>query len=121
MRLKILEPDFSICQVRNLSCVNYRDDIFFIAKTDKEMSVVCKTSFVPGNASARSDGWKMITVDEKLDFSAIGIIANISRIMAENQISVIVQSTYDTDYIMIKEQHLIIAIRALSEAGYQID
>lgn len=121
MRLKILESDFSICQLRNLSAVNYRDDFFFIAKTDKELSLICKTKFAPTNCIVRNDGWKMIAVDEKLDFLQIGIIAKIAKILADNKISIIVQSTYDTDFVMVKEQNLIITLRALSEAGYQID
>lgn len=121
MRLKILEPDFSICQVRNLSGVNYRDEFFFIAKTNKELSLICQTRFVPTNYTVRNDGWKMLVVDEKLDFSVIGLIANIARILAENKISIIVQSTYDTDFVMVQEQHLIQALRALSESGYQLD
>lgn len=121
MKLKILDLDFSICQIRNLAGINYRDEFFFIAKTDKELSLVCQTKFVPANYTARNDGWKMLTVDEKLDFSAIGIIADIATILAANKISIIVQSTYDTDFVMVQEQHLIHALRALSEHDYQID
>lgn len=121
MRLKILEPDFSICQIRNLSGVNYRDNFFFIAKTDKELSLICKTQFVPANHTVRNDGWKMLVVDEQLDFSIIGVIANIAKILAENQISIVVQSTYNTDFIMLKEQHLMQALRALSAQDYQVN
>lgn len=121
MKLKILEPDFSICQVRNLAGINYRDKFFFIAQTDKELSLICQTKFVPANHTVCNDGWKMIVVDEKLDFSSIGVIADIAKTLAENKISIIVQSTYDTDFIMVREQYLISAVRALSEQGYRID
>ena len=53
-------------------------------------------------------------------------VSNISKEVDElnidsNKISIIVQSTYDTDFVMVQEQHLIHALRALSEHDYQID
>lgn len=121
MRLKILETDFSLCKVRNLAGINYRDPYFFIAKTTAELSLVCSTACVPTNVMERRDGFKAIVIDEILDFDLLGIIARISQILAEQQIPVFVVSTYNTDYFLVQETKLINTLKALSQHGYQIN
>ena len=53
-----------------------------------------------------------------LDFSLVGILAGISKILAENEIGIFAVSTYNTDYILTKRIHYEKALRVLTEAGY---
>lgn len=55
-----------------------------------------------------------------LDFSLIGILSKISSILAKNQISIFVISTFNTDYILIKEEKIKEAISILIEEGYEV-
>ena len=55
-----------------------------------------------------------------LDFSLIGILSRICGILAENEISVFVISTFDTDYVLIKKDHFQRALDILENAGYEI-
>lgn len=64
--------------------------------------------------------WCTLKVEGPLDFSLIGILSSISTILAENKISIFAISTYDTDYILIKEGEINKAIDALSDRGYKI-
>ena len=76
---------------------------------------------VPEHTLAREDGWRGFYVDEgTLDFSLIGILADISRVLAQAKVGIFVVSTFDTDYIFVKEQQLDRAISRLAQAGYQI-
>lgn len=59
-------------------------------------------------------------VEGPLDFSLIGILASISKILSQNRISVFVISTYDTDYILVKNNAINNAIEALVSEGYRI-
>jgi hypothetical protein len=53
-----------------------------------------------------------------LDFSLTGILAEISAVLAEAEISIFPISTFDTDYILIKTEKLPLAIEALLASGY---
>ena len=86
MELKIINQDFSICKVEDLSQVDYSDDFCFVGKTDEELSLVCKTNSVPKNAIECDDGWKAFRIEGVLDFSLIGILSKISTLLADNKI-----------------------------------
>ena len=55
-----------------------------------------------------------------LDFSLIGILAKISRILATNEIGIFAVSTYNTDYILTKEENFDKALEVLRNAGYRL-
>lgn len=118
MKIEILNYDFSVCKLKDLSLVDMTDKFCFTGKTDDEISFVCITEAVPGNAISREDGWKALRIQGVLDFSLIGILAKISSVLAQNGIGIFVISTYNTDYILIKKENLDNAVKALSAAGY---
>ena len=66
------------------------------------------------------DGWRAFRIQGVLDFSLIGILADISRILAENKIGIFAISTFNTDYILTKEENYQKALDVLSRAGYTI-
>ncbi|WP_199724111.1 ACT domain-containing protein [Methanohalophilus sp. RSK] len=56
-----------------------------------------------------------------MDFGQIGILARISNTLSENGISIFVMSTYDTDYIFVKQINCEVAFSALEAAGMKIE
>ena len=117
MRLEKLRYDLSVCQVKDLTDVN---DFLFLAKTDKELSVVCETEIAPENTINREDGWTAFRVAGSLEFSLVGILADLSHCLADAGISIFAVSTYDTDYILVKKDNWDKAKSALLNAGYEI-
>lgn len=120
MQIKKIYHNFSICQVEDYSLVNLEADYSFIAKTEEERSLVCITKDVPSNVIRRDDGWKAFCVQGVLDFSLIGILSKISTILAERGISIFAVSTYNTDYILIKDTNYEKALEVLKSSGYEI-
>ena len=120
MELKIIDQNFSICKVEDLSQIEYTDEFCFIGKTDEELSVVCSTALIPKNAIERDNGWKAFRIQGVLDFSLIGILSAISTLLADNKVGIFVVSTYNTDYILMKEENFERAIKILEENGYVI-
>lgn len=120
MQIKKIYHNFSICQVEDYSLVNLEADYSFIAKTEEERSLVCITKEVPSNVIRRDDGWKAFCVQGVLDFSLIGILSKISTILAERGISIFAVSTYNTDYILIKDTNYEKALEVLKSSGYEI-
>lgn len=50
----------------------------------------------------------------------MGILASLAQALAEAGISIFAVSTYDTDYLLLKEDHLTAALEALETAGHHI-
>lgn len=120
MELKKLEESFSVCKVEDYSMVNRDSTYCFIGKTDEENSLVCLQDDVPRNTIAREDHWKAFRIQGILDFSLIGILSEISALLAKNSIGIFAISTYNTDYILMKEEHFTNAMRILAASGYHI-
>ena len=120
MELEKLSCSLSICRISDISRADLDTDMYFLAKTDQEISLVCRTRDVPEDALRRDDGWRGFRIRGKLDFSLIGILSEISRILAENRIGIFAVSTYNTDYILVKEEDHEKALGALLEAGYTV-
>lgn len=116
----MLDCDFSICKVRDLSQVDFSDEFYFIARTDEETSLVCSSKHVPQNAAECDAGWRAFRIQGQLDFSLIGILSEITSALAENRIGIFAISTYNTDYILVKADHLRKALSALEGRGYKI-
>ena len=118
--LETLRPRFSICKVVDYSGVDLMKPFCFTGTTDEENSLVCPESLVPENTTERDDGWKGFRIIGQLDFSLIGILARISKILAEGGIGIFALSTYNTDYILTKEENFEKAMTVLKNAGYEV-
>ena len=120
MEIKKYNQKLSVCKVTDYTGVNLADEFVFIGKTEDELSLVCCTDTVPGNTTDREDGWRMMRIQGVLDFSLIGILSKISTILADNSIGIFAVSTFNTDYILVKEDDYEKALDALEHAGYRI-
>ena len=118
--LETLRPRFSVCKVKDYSGVDLTKPFCFTGTTDEENSLVCPEALVPGNTIERDDGWKGFRIIGQLDFSLIGILARISKILAEGGIGIFAISTYNTDYILTKEENFEKAMKVLKNAGYEV-
>ena len=120
MEIKRMDYNFSVCKVADYSLVKLDSEYSFIGKTDEEKSLVCITEDVPSNVTEREDGWMAFRIQGVLDFSMIGILSEISGILAENKIGIFVISTYNTDYVLTKKENYQRVLDVLNRAGYKI-
>ena len=120
MEIKRMDYNFSVCKVADYSLVKLDSEYSFIGKTDEEKSLVCITEDVPSNVTEREDGWMAFRIQGVLDFSMIGILSEISGILAENKIGIFVISTYNTDYVLTKKENYQRALDVLNRSGYKI-
>lgn len=120
MEIKIIEQEFSVCKVKDLSEVDLSAEYCFLSKTDEELSLVCSTKSVPNNIIECDNDWRGFRIQGILEFSLIGILSKISTLLAENKIGIFAISTYNTDYILTKEENFNSAIAILRDNGYEI-
>ncbi|WP_069999922.1 ACT domain-containing protein [Cellulosilyticum sp. I15G10I2] len=124
LNLEVLEGVYCICKGLPDYIINelqFKSDFFSLTKTSDEVSVVCNQQVIATDTikSIEKD-WKILKVSGVLDFSLIGILAKISRILAQVSVSIFVLSTYDTDYILVKASKLVIAAQALEQSGHSV-
>jgi hypothetical protein len=115
MELKRIDGQFTVCKLKSVADIDLHQEFYFIGRTDEEISLVCKTEDTPVETLERDDGWRAFRIQGTLDFSLIGILSKISAILAENKIGIFAVSTYNTDYILVKEDNFETALMALEK------
>ena len=122
LKIKLLDGTYAVCQMENVEKVPSwveEKGFFSVTKTEDEISVVMFQDKISKDIKAEKD-WRILKVEGTLDFSLIGILAKISSVLAENQISIFVISTFNTDYILVKEEKIEKAMAVLNLEGYEI-
>jgi hypothetical protein len=122
MKLQILENSFAVCRLEPNSIIpNWAlaSPFFSLSRTEAELSVVCEESLVPIEIRSET-GWRILKVVGTLDFSLTGILASIANPLAEAKISIFSISTFDTDYVLVKDVSLDLACKVLRSNGMEI-
>lgn len=120
MEIKKIEHDLTVCKLKSEKDIDLTKKLYFVGKTDEEISLVCLTEDTPTDTLEREDGWRAFRIQGVLDFSLIGILAKISTILAENKIGIFVVSTFNTDYILVKKENIDRALALLELNGYTV-
>jgi len=87
-----------------------------VTSTADELSIVCESRFVPSGVRS-NDGWRLLRVEGPLDFGLTGVLHRITAPLAAAKISLFTISTFDTDYVLVKEADLERAVAHLLESG----
>ena len=65
---------------------------------------------------AKTEGnFRLLSFDIELDFNVVGFLAEVSRILAEANISIVALSAFSRDHILIKQSDLSNALKILGE------
>lgn len=121
LRIKIFDEVLGICKLdKNAEIPDWaKGDFLSITRTSNELSIVCCQENVPEHVKCER-GWRYFMIDEKLDFFFVGILSFLSGILARQGISIFAVSTFDTDYILVKENHLDKAVQVLEQEGFRV-
>jgi len=106
-----LFPDEPIPEFLSLS------PFWSITRTSDELSVVLSEEIVPVDWKAET-GWRCLKVIGPLDLGLTGSLASLAVPLCEAGVSIFVISTYDTDYLLVREDTLEKAKQMLLESGH---
>jgi hypothetical protein len=123
MLLHLLPGTFNVCRLPPTSAIPswaIHSSFFSISKTTEELSIVCTSEEVPEGVLCEKD-WIVYKVKGPLDFSLTGILASIAVPLAQAQIPIFAISTYNTDYILIKQHFQKKGTEALKKAGFSFE
>jgi hypothetical protein len=91
-----------------------------VTRSENELSVVCREEDVPTDASAER-GWCALELAGPLDFSLTGVVAALVTPLADAAVPILVLSTFETDYLFVRERDLERSVDALADAGHSVD
>jgi hypothetical protein len=90
-----------------------------ITRTKEELSIICEDRAVPENVRCER-GCRALRVAGVLDFALVGVLARLARPLAEAGVAICAVSTFDTDYLLVRDGDLDRAVAALRAAGFTI-
>jgi hypothetical protein len=119
VKLKVYKEGYKILKLDKVISKSI-EGVYFYAQTEDEISLVCKETIEVEHVTDIEKGYRLIKIEGILDFSLVGIISKISTLLANNNISIFVISTFNTDYFMVKEDCLQQTVTLLVENNYDI-
>ncbi len=115
LRLIPLEERYVICRLSGQAwspSVPARASLYSVTRTPDEVSIVCSENEIPDEA--RVDGyWRVFKIDGPISFSMVGVLNSVLKPLAEAHVSIFAISTFDTDYVLVKEEQWLIALQVL--------
>ena len=122
LRLRVLDGHMSVCRLRAGSEVPKwatTGGFFSVTRTRDELSVVCPGEEVPEGVRSEG-GWRALGLEGPFEFSEVGVLASVAAPLAEAGVGIFAVSTFDTDYVLVKEEQLRSAVAALRGRGHEV-
>jgi uncharacterized protein len=88
-----------------------------ITRTSDELSLITAERNVPAGAKV-AEGWRVFKVHGPFEFTEVGVLASLIEPLAREKLAIFVVSTFDTDYLLVREENLQAATKTLQRAGH---
>ena len=122
LRLSVFPDVFAVCRLppdAPLPDWAHTESFVSITRTRDELSIVCPQSHVPDGIQAEP-GWRCLKVEGPFDLALTGVLASLAGPLAMARISILTVATYDTDYLLVKDQDIVRAMEVLEQAGHHV-
>lgn len=123
MKLFALAGRYAVCRLGPQGGVPARalaGSFFTVTRTPDELSLVCEEEHAPAGARCERD-FRALGVRGPLDFALVGVLAGLTGALAEANVSLFAISTFDTDYLLVRDRDFTRALAALRAAGHEIE
>jgi uncharacterized protein len=122
LRLSVLDGRVGICRLAPDSEVPpWATSAGFcsVTRTADELSVACPEASIPEGVG-REGGWRILKLEGPFEFSEVGVLASVAVPLAEAGVGIFAVSTFDTDYVLVKEEQLDLAAAALRGRSHEV-
>jgi hypothetical protein len=89
-----------------------------VTRTADELSIVCIENNLPEDVIAER-GWVALKLEGPFPFAMTGVLASFLQPLAQARVPIFAISTFDTDYVLLKQQDMERALAALRAAGHE--
>lgn len=123
LTLSVLDSTFAICRLDSEARIPawaMEGRFFSVTRTGDELSIVCESERVPSD-SVCERGWRCLRVHGPFAFDLTGILSSLTGPLAAAGVGIFALSTYDTDYLLVKNGNLPRAIDVLRGAGHRVN
>ncbi|KAL1919593.1 uncharacterized protein VTP21DRAFT_1524 [Calcarisporiella thermophila] len=99
---------------------------YSITRTPSELSLLILDDVLPSLPGSQDrkveQGFRGFKIAMgQLDFSLVGILAKVVEPLRDARVPLFVISTFDTDYVLVKNENVTKAREVLTKAGHKID
>ena len=111
---------FAVCRLATSASLPdwaSRGNFFSITQTSDELSIVCSEAQVPRDLHYEND-WACLKLEGPFPFAETGILTSFVQPLSDRAIPIFAISTFDTDYVLVKNAWVERAIEALKESGH---
>ena len=122
LTLSVLEHRVAICHLEaraDIPAWATGAPFFSVTRTPDELSIVCPQDRVPTGITCER-GWRAFKFEGPFELGLVGVLASVAVPLAQSEVSILAIATYDTDYVLVKEEQLDPAIAALRERGHEV-
>jgi hypothetical protein len=122
LTLEVLPEQYAVCRLPSgsgLPPLPPTGRFYSLTRTADELTLLVPERLAPVGAQTRR-GYRALKVTGALSFEEVGVVASLTRPLAEVGISLFAISTYDTNYILVKQSELNQAVAALRSAGHTV-
>lgn len=121
MQLSLIPDNLAVCHLdrdQDIPRLMLQQKTFLsVTYTRDELSIVCPVSSLPPGI-AHEKTWRAIKVQGPLNFSLTGVLAALATPLAAGGVPIFVISTFETDYLLVKEQYVARARVLLEQYGH---
>ena len=117
-----LPGKFVICRLppeASLPELNWGANFISVTRTTDELSIVCPSDQAPAGAKCEAS-WICFKLEGPFPFSLNGILESFIDPLAENGEPIFAVATFDTDYVLVKQEHAAAALKTLQAAGHEL-
>ena len=122
LHLVELPDTFSICRISldsELEMWFLSEPFFAMVRSDDTLTIVCSQEKVPQEVQ-QERGWRALKIEGSFDFSETGVLESVLKPLAEAGVGIFAVSSFETDYVLVKEGSFEVACKALDSAGHSV-
>ena len=117
MEVAVLQGTLAICRLEPSEripswALELHEGFVNITRTPDELSIVCSQEAVPPDTQVEED-WRALVIPGPIPFEATGVLSALATPLADAGIPIFAISTYDTDYVLVRQCNLERALEAL--------
>ena len=122
LHLSVLDGRLAVCRLdprAQIPAWATGAPFFSVTRTPDELSIVCPEERVPAGVTCER-GWRAFKFEGPFEFGMMGVLASVAAPLAQSEVSILAIATYDTDYVLVEESQLVLAMQALRERGHEV-
>jgi len=122
LKFRRLPGSYAVCRLPpNAPLPEMPASTFFtsITRTADELSIVCPSDQAPHAAKCEGP-WTCFKLEGPFPFSQTGVLASFIDPLAERGVPIFAVATFDTDYVLVKDEFAATSLKTLQAAGHQL-